>query len=484
MLWAGAMRHFLILLLLATACGIDDLSDDYDTSSIEQEAAAPPGDDDPPDPKPKSGPINPPPSGLVVKTASDIASVLQFKCGGNSERNDVFRQTEGGQWGIGGSSAPCEDVLGSVWDTSVQPQTNYCYYVKSSNTTHSANTNTVCLKSGLPSTPPTAATLTFVNDWTNRIEVRVRDRSTTERYFRLYRRQVWAGLEWTPVATQLRYKGTGCGTSGSLMKAHRERDCEFTLVDTGLAPDTLYQYKVEAGYFVDGATPNTPLVKSDSETYSVRTKPPLPLGVTSLTISQVSHRDFVVRWENNDPYTDSYKLYARRDDGDYKTKVVNAAINPSATFDGLLASTRYCVSIEGRNAAGTGPRSSERCVTTDEPPPPPMTPPDLFIAEMLHPVFIDPNTSFDVTGRVCNAGTTAAGAFVIGLLIQPYGGSEAVVKTQRFSGLAGSTCANYSMPHSLSVGDYSMRVMADIENSVAEGNESNNLSGWDRLIID
>jgi hypothetical protein len=117
-------------------------------------------------------------------------------------------------------------------------------------------------------------------------------------------------------------------------------------------------------------------------------------------------------------------------------------------------------------------------------PTPPPTPPDLVIAEMLHPAFIEPGVSFDVFGRVCNAGTTAAGAFEIGLLLQPYGSQESLIKTLSFPGLAASTCVQYSMPHSLAVGDYSMRVMADVKNTVAEANESNNMSNWNRLIID
>jgi hypothetical protein len=195
--------------------------------------AAPIGGGEPTEPPDHSGPIIPSPTNLIVRTRSESLVTIDFNCGGNADVHEGWRRL-----GTTGTFTRTSTASGcSFKDTSVLPETNYCYRVKALNDTHVAWSPIVCLTTLAPTTNPRAPTVYLDALWQTSIQVVYRDNSTNENYFRIYRRRV-GDIKWSIVQTITRPGGAHRGVGG--------QDQGF--MDTGLLPETAYEYVVRAGY--------------------------------------------------------------------------------------------------------------------------------------------------------------------------------------------------------------------------------------------
>src|SRR5262245_29240378 len=103
-----------------------------------------------------AGTIHPYPSGLVVTASSESSVKLSFKCGGNADYHRLIRNTAGGANSVSlpafaeSLETPKPSCFGGALDTTVLPQTNYCYKVEAINSTHHAYSSPVCLTTPAP----------------------------------------------------------------------------------------------------------------------------------------------------------------------------------------------------------------------------------------------------------------------------------------------------------------------------------------------
>jgi hypothetical protein len=217
--------------------------------------AAPIGGGEPPEPPEHSGPIVPSPTNLIVRTRSESLVTIDFNCGGNADVHEGWRRL-----GPTGTFTRTSTASGcSFKDTTVLPETNYCYRVKALNDTHEAWSPIVCLTTLAPTTNPRAPTVYLDTLWQTSIQVVFRDNSTNENYFRAYRRRVGEST-WSIVQTVNR------------PGANRMVGEEHGFVDTGLLPETAYEYIVQAGY--DPIDPAQLVRRSNSPSMVASTRGP------------------------------------------------------------------------------------------------------------------------------------------------------------------------------------------------------------------
>ena len=217
--------------------------------------AAPIGGGEPPEPPVHSGPIIPSPTNLIVRTRSESLVTIDFNCGGNADAHEGWRRL-----GTTGAFTRTSTASGcSFKDTTVLPEQNYCYRVKALNDTHEAWSPIVCLTTLAPTTNPRAPTVYLDTLWQTSIQVVFRDNSTNENYFRIYRRRVGEST-WSILQTVNR------------AGAHRMIGTEEGFLDTGLLPETAYEYIVQAGY--DPIDPAQLIRRSNSPSMFASTRGP------------------------------------------------------------------------------------------------------------------------------------------------------------------------------------------------------------------
>lgn len=192
--------------------------------------ALPIGGGEPPDPPTHSGPITPAPSNLTVRARAENQVIIDFNCGGNADAHEGWRRLGNKSFARVSFASGC-----SFKDTTVSPETSYCYKVRALNDTHEAWSSMLCVTTLAPTTAPRAPTVWLDTRWPDIMQVVYRDNATNENYLRVYRRRVGESA-WSIVQTVTR---NGADRSTGEM---------LSFNDFGLVPETAYEYIVQAGY--------------------------------------------------------------------------------------------------------------------------------------------------------------------------------------------------------------------------------------------
>jgi hypothetical protein len=298
------MRFNVLLVMLVAACQAPD--DGPDLEAARQAIVDP---DDPP--PPRSGPINPLPSGLYVDSNQGGRTIMiRWMCGGNAEYQGSKIQKSGGDWQSGDRSCNVSQVWG-LDSVPVQPNTQYCFRAYAQNTTHVAQTQPVCVTSDRYREDPVAPSVIGITAKVGRIEVRYTDRSDIESGFRIYRALGYdspPSSEYTLVAELGALSGTGDTI------AWDDRDFER---------DTYYWYRVEVWH---------PWGTASAMVSRERSWPRTPASPTFPVFGLVVSDRVRFEWRDNSSNEDTFHVSAVHENGDSMFKTVGANAT-SATFD-------------------------------------------------------------------------------------------------------------------------------------------------------
>jgi hypothetical protein len=315
----------MLLVMLVAGCQPGDAGPDFE--------AAPQAIENPDDPPPpRSGPINPLPSGLYVDTNHGGRTIMiRWTCGGNDEYQGSKFQKDGGTWQGGDRSCYVSQTAG--FDSiPVQPDTQYCFKAYAQNTTHVFQTQPVCVTSDRYREDPVPPRVISITAKSERIELRYTDRSDIESGFRIYRA---SGSAIPPSsAFSLRAELGALSGTGDLL-AWNDRD-----FDT----DRHYWYKVEAWH---------PWGAAYEMLNGVDSWPSVPAAPTLPTFGLVTGDRVRFEWRDNSSNEDEFRVSASHEDGDSIYRVI-AANATSATFDedDGLREGLWTFEVNARNSAG------------------------------------------------------------------------------------------------------------------------------------
>ena len=244
-------------------------------------------------------------------------------------------------------------------NTGLIPTTTYTYRVRpwnndGVNTYYGPYSNQVTVQT-LPEIPDAPSNFTAQPLDTTRIRLDWQDNSDNEDSFILERRDFPVGA-FAVIAT-LPASNPATTTGGTI-----------TYVDTGLTPNTTYEYRVRSHNVAgDSALPH-PTVRAT-------TLPPAPTVAPVLTVTVISNSQIDLSWTYGvtPPDMVGFKIY-RKGPADVSFSLLRTTIGSGLTFSdtGLLADSQYCYRVGAYNASGDGPLSAPaagQCGTTLPNPP-------------------------------------------------------------------------------------------------------------------
>ncbi len=202
-------------------------------------------------------------------------------------------------------------------------------------------------------------------------------------------------------------------------------------LDSGLATDTTYSYRVRASSDAGDSL--------FSNTASATTSAQTPDGPSGLVAAALSASSIKLTWQDNSSNELSFRVERSKDDGASFVLVGNSGANTAQfTVTGLQASTRYSFRVRAENAGGNSGFSNVASAMTF--PPPPAAPSGLTtVAESYASVRLNwkDNSSDELEFQIHRAG--AAGDFA------RIGSSRAGVVTFTDTGLVADTEYRYKV---------------------------------------
>ena len=209
--------------------------------------------------------------------------------------------------------------------------------------------------------------------------------------------------------------------------------------------------------------------------------PPEPVEHPS--ISDVSSTSMILHWEGQQTErVDGYRVR-------YGTKMIDLrAYSPhiymkQTSIDGLTAGATYCFKIASYNDLWGESAPITQCGTTameSPPPPPPPPPPQSIDLVATYPgtsptEFPTVNDSLTFSWTECNAGGLDAGSHQWVMYVEPENGGSYTAGSGTVSSLRAGACINKSVDVGfLPIGRFTLQVLVDPANAIAESSESNN----------
>jgi len=280
----------------------------------------------------------------------------------NEDGFDIERKLGGGPTGTWTVIQSVGRNVVTFNNTGLIPTTTYSYRVRPFNndgiTTYYGPYSNQLVVTTLPQAPisPTNFTATALD--TQRIRLDWIDASNNEANYVLERRL-------PPVGPFAIING-GSPLPGSAPPSATGGAMTFT--DTGLSPNTTYEYRLRARNVAGDSPAPFPLAQAT-------TLAPAPTTLPVVTATAVSNSQIDVTWTYGATPADhiGFKIY-RKGPGDTLFLLIRTTSNQGTTFvdTGLTANSEYCYRVLAYNASGDGPLSNPptgACATTLPDPP-------------------------------------------------------------------------------------------------------------------